>query len=99
MIENIKKYDIEVSKPRAKCSKKLNQQEIHCIIDYIYINWITYHLTLTKLIQTLNLDIHKNIFHMILKVIDYNRRIVYHYSFFNKYDKLWRLEFARKHLH
>ena len=87
-IEDIKKHDTEVSKPRAGCPKKLSQQEVHRIIDYICINRTTYHLILTKLIQTLNLDIHKNTLRTTLKEIDYNRRVACRCLFLNEYDRL-----------
>ena len=37
-IEDIKKRGTEVSKPRAGRPKKLSQQEVHRIIDYICTN-------------------------------------------------------------
>ena len=98
-IEDIKKRGIEVSKPRAERSKKLSQQKMHRIIDYICINRITRRLTLTKLIQILNLDIHKNTLRTTLKEISYNRKVARHCPFLNEHDRLRKLEFARKHLH
>ena len=98
ILSDIKKRGIDLSKHRSGRSKTLTSRDKCRIERFIRINKSTRRITLSRLKSILRLRVYKNIIHKALIELGYNRRIIHHCPFLNKYDKKRRLQFAKNHM-